>query len=48
MSFRLCVLLVLLLAIWGNYGIQVFDKQNRFPQEVSERLDEYWNLYKVL
>ncbi|XP_071863674.1 cathepsin L4 isoform X1 [Bombus fervidus] len=47
MSLRLCVLLVLLLAIWDIYGIQVFDKQKRFPQEVSERLDEYWNLYKT-
>lgn len=35
------------LAVCVTRGIQVFGKQNRFPQEISRKLDEYWNSYKV-
>ncbi|XP_043508161.1 cathepsin 8-like isoform X5 [Frieseomelitta varia] len=47
MSLRLCALSILLLTVWNIDGIQVFGEQKRFPQEISEKLDEYWNLYKA-
>ncbi|KOC59356.1 Cathepsin J [Habropoda laboriosa] len=40
-------LAIILLATWRIDGIQVFAEQNRFPPEVAEKLDEYWNAYKV-
>ncbi|XP_017758137.1 PREDICTED: cathepsin L1-like [Eufriesea mexicana] len=47
MYIRLCVLVVLFLEVCVTRGIQMFDKQNRFPQEISRKLDEYWNSYKI-
>lgn len=45
---RFCIFPILFLVAWRIDGIQVFRKQNRFPQEISKKLDEYWNSYKVL
>ncbi|XP_076676399.1 cathepsin L4 [Andrena cerasifolii] len=46
MDRRLCHFALLSLMAWAN-GIQVFDKEKRFPPEISEKLDEYWDAYKA-
>ncbi|XP_012346399.1 cathepsin L1 isoform X1 [Apis florea] len=47
MYIRFCIFPILFLVAWSIDGIRVFGKQNRFPQEISKKLDEYWNSYKA-
>ncbi|XP_076237784.1 cathepsin L4 [Calliopsis andreniformis] len=47
MNFRLCDFAILSLMACAIHGIEVFDKEKRFPPEISEKLDEYWNVYKA-
>ncbi|KZC12523.1 Cathepsin K [Dufourea novaeangliae] len=50
MNFQLNVSLYLAfhsLAALSLGGIHAFEKGKRFPPEISEKLDEYWNAYKV-
>ncbi|XP_076175590.1 cathepsin L4 isoform X2 [Ptiloglossa arizonensis] len=47
MDFRLRGIAFFWLVALCIDGIQVFDAQKRFPPEISEKLNEYWNSYKI-
>lgn len=47
MNFSLFSFVLLSLSARAIRGLQVFDKEKRFPPEISEKLGEYWNAYKA-
>lgn len=46
-NFLFLLLMYLLVAPLRLADIRPFEKENRFPPKISEKLDEYWNAYKV-